>query len=118
MGTWIVNMAGVEELPSEPAGIDFGPRLLSEQNGVRFDDFEAVHGPRGTNLQLAFTVSADSEAEAVEMTFAWLEDVCRNGTWIQEAGMTVDFDSEDGSADFDDIHDMFFPNGVTEVEDD
>jgi hypothetical protein len=86
---------------------------MDDRDGVTLDRYEW-----GERLDLEFTVTAESEHEARTKVFTWLEEFSTNGTWIDEAGLTIDLDSEEPEADFTDINDMFSINGFQAHEDD
>jgi hypothetical protein len=99
--------------PGVPADAtsDLGPLLWTRENGATIKDYDLpASDPR--YLEIEFLAEADDEAEATQRVHARLADLCTTGTWLVQAGLTVDFDSDDGSADFTEVAQVFSIVGV------
>jgi hypothetical protein len=92
-------------VPADATG-DLGPLLWTQENGVALNDYSPPTADR-QYLEIDFVVDADDEAEATQRVYARLADLCTTGTWLVQAGLTVDFDSDDGNTDFTEVPQVF-----------
>jgi hypothetical protein len=88
------------------AGGDLGPPLWTREDEVELEHF-GVTLADSPYLEVELAVGAHDEAEAKDRTYEWLAARCRTGTWLAQAGATVDFDSDDPDADYTEVTEMF-----------
>jgi hypothetical protein len=111
MATWWVGAHTLHGVPYE-ADADLAPLLWAEKDGVKLTNYKSVIDESG-RLELEFTVEAEDEAGASERTYEWLANLCRNGHWLNDAGVSADFDSDDPDADFTEVQEVFGISGVS-----
>lgn len=105
MPTWWIFAHTKPGVPTS-ADADLGPRLGQKAGPVELTNYETRIAD-SARLEVELEVEADDEEEAATAAYAWLADLCRRGRWLAEAGVTVDFDSEEPDADFTEIRDVF-----------
>jgi hypothetical protein len=114
MATWWVCARTNPGVPAGPAALaDVAGRAAVPRGGIELTNYDL----RGAALEVEVELPADNEEEARERALAWLADLSTNATWFREAGVTLDFESDDGDSDYTDIHDVFSIVGIEEKRD-
>jgi hypothetical protein len=110
MSAWWVAVRTNVDVPTSGVEADLGPLLWSTKDGVTLQKYEVLTTDH-SRLDIELEVAANTEHEATERAFTWLDELCTKGEWLTAAGV---YDSNGESGDWSEAADVFSIVGIEE----
>jgi hypothetical protein len=116
--TWWVAARTNPDVPTDGAGADLAPLEGKRIGNALLEAYRIDDAVGPATLDIELLVEADSEEEARDGVFRWVDQLCANAEWLRAAGVYNSGDFVSGNEpDWSEAPDVFSIVGMEERND-